>query len=272
MGINADDSVFDISLSSGTQSITTFGGSVTVAVPYSGKLPAGAWYLGADGREDLESRYDTATHMLSFDLPGHFSYYIVGFDDDEAWENSFTDISESDWFYGDVEYAVTRGLFTGSSADAFGPNTAMTRAMLVTVLGRLAGANPETDVTASFEDVPNGQYYTAYAAWAREEGIVSGMGGNKFSPNAAITRQDLAALLMRYSDSSGAQFPVTLRYAPFADEALVADYARAAAETLYSGGVITGKSGNLFDPRGNATRAEVAAVMHRFAEAIGQTE
>jgi hypothetical protein len=270
MYLGAEDSVFDISLSSGSQNISVFNGFMTVAVPYFGTLPAAAWYLGATGKEKLPSSYNATTNMLSFNLPGHFSYYVVGPDDEAAWTNPFADISDSDWFYDDAEYAVTHGLFTGSSADTFSPNATMTRAMLVTVLGRLAGADTETDAAPSFDDVPEGQYYTTYAAWAKEEGIVGGTGDNKFSPNAAITRQDLATVLLRYADAASKQFPVTLQYAPFADENLIANYAKTAAETLYAGGIINGKPGNIFDPRGNATRAEVAAVIHRFAEATLQ--
>jgi hypothetical protein len=274
MYLGADDSVFDISLSSGTQNITAFNGFMTISVPYAGTLPAAAWYLGETGKEKFESNYDASTNMLSFSLPGHFSYYAVGPDDEAAWENPFADVSESDWFYGDIEYAVTSGLFTGSSANAFDPNGTMTRAMLVTVLGRFAGANAdsETDSVGGFVDVPAGQYYTPYAVWAKEEGITDGTGNNKFSPDAAITRQDLATLLLRYANTTGKQFPVTLQYAPFADENQISDYARTAAETLYCGNIITGKPNNLFDPRGNATRAEVAAVMRRFAEAALQIE
>jgi hypothetical protein len=166
-----------------------------------------------------------------------------------------------------VEYAVTNNLFTGTSANAFSPNATMTRAMLVTVLGRLANADAGVYAASGFDDVAAGQYYTAYVAWAKENGIVNGTGDDKFSPNAEITRQDLATLLLRYSEFSGKQFPVTLQYARFSDEARISDYAKAAVETLYRGGIVSGKPGNVFDPGGSATRAETAAVLHRFAEA-----
>ena len=116
----------------------------------------------------------------------------------------------------------------------------------------------------SFGDVTAGQYYAAYAEWAKENGIVNGVGGGNFAPGAEITRQDLAVLLSRYAEFAGEQFPVTLQYATFADDDLIADYARIAVERLYCGGIVSGKPDNAFDPRGNATRAEVAAMLQRF--------
>ena len=183
----------------------------------------------------------------------------------DAWENPFDDVRESDWFYGDVEYAHANGLFAGTSATTFGPNAVMTRGMLVTVLGRLYGADQDAHATGGFGDVAAGQYYTAYVEWAKENGIVTGTGSG-FAPNAAITRQDLAVIVARYAEFADENFPVTLQYTIFADESDIADYAKNAVQTLYNGGVLNGKSGNNFDPRGSATRAELAAVLHRFIE------
>jgi hypothetical protein len=104
--------------------------------------------------------------------------------------------------------------------------------------------------------------------WAKQNGIVSGVGGNRFSPDAEITRQDLAVVITRYADFAEKQFPVTLQYAVFTDETDIAEYAKSAVQTLYCGGIVSGKPNNLFDPRGSATRAEVATVFHRFMEAI----
>jgi hypothetical protein len=272
--VKSGDTVVDISILSGTQNITAFDGLLTAAVPYSGQLPAGAWYLnGAGELEKLESTYDAATKTLSFKL-SHLSFYVVGYDEEaeenanaDAWSNLFTDVKSGDWFYGDVEYAVTNGLFAGTSTTAFSPNTAMTRGMLVTVLGRLHGVDTSGYTASGFDDVA-AQYYAPYIEWAKESGIVSGVGGNLFAPDAAIARQDLAAIIIRYAEFADRQFPVTLQYVTFADETDIADYAKNAAQTLYGGGIVSGKPGNLFDPKAGATRAEVAAILHRFAERI----
>ncbi|MDR1616239.1 MAG: S-layer homology domain-containing protein [Syntrophomonadaceae bacterium] len=185
----------------------------------------------------------------------------------DSWTNPFRDVSEADWFFGDVKYAVANGLFAGTSADTFSPNVPMTRGMLVTVLGRLYGADAGAYSASSFSDVEAGQYYAPYIEWAQQAGIVSGVGDNRFAPDVSISRQDLAALLMRYANFSQKQFPATRQFVTFADDAQIADYAKNSVRSLYNGGIISGKPNNVFDPRGSATRAEVAAMMHRFIEA-----
>jgi hypothetical protein len=115
-----------------------------------------------------------------------------------------------------------------------------------------------------FADVPEGQWYSDAVAWAYGAGIVSGIGDNRFAPDAEITRQDLAVMLARYADAMEAALPATRAAAAFADSGDVAGYAKDAAALLYSAGIVNGKPGNLFDPSGPATRAEVAAMLHRF--------
>jgi hypothetical protein len=179
--------------------------------------------------------------------------------------NPFRDVLESDWFYDDVVYVLANGLMNGTSATEFEPRSHMTRAMLVTVLHRLEGS-PAPGGGGSFDDVASGQWYSDAVAWASEIGVVNGVGGGRFAPNVEISRQDLAVILTRYADAAGKQFPVTLQYVTFADENSIADYAKNAVQTLYTGGIVNGKQDNAFDPRGSATRAEVAAMLHRFIE------
>ncbi|MDR1616016.1 MAG: S-layer homology domain-containing protein, partial [Syntrophomonadaceae bacterium] len=184
-----------------------------------------------------------------------------------AWSNPFEDVKNSDWFYDDVAFAHKNGLFAGVSASVFGPGAPITRGMFVTVLGRLYGADVNSYAANSFSDVQASRYYAPYIEWAKESGITSGVGDNKFAPDAAITRQDLAALLLRYAEYANKQFPVTRQFVTFADDAQIAGYAKNAVQTLYNGGIISGKPNDLFDPEGEATRAEVAAMLHRFIEA-----
>jgi hypothetical protein len=181
-----------------------------------------------------------------------------------SWTNPFTDVKESDWFFGDVRHVCENGLFTGMSATRFDPNAPMTRAMLVTVLGRLHGADENAGAPSGFDDVAADKYYTAHVTWAKENGIVNGVGGNRFAPDAEITRQDLSVILARYAEFANKQLADTVQYAAFADEAAIADYAKNAVRTLYCGGIVNGRPGNRFDPAGKATRAEVAAMLHRF--------
>jgi hypothetical protein len=182
-------------------------------------------------------------------------------------DNPFSDVRAADWFYADVEYAVKNGLFEGTSANAFSPNTSMTRGMIVTVLGRLYDADVSEYTDSGFSDVAAGQYYTAYVEWAKDNGIVNGVGDNMFAPNTAVSRQDFAVLLMRYADFAQKQFPTTRQFSVFEDDADIADYAKNAIQTLYNGGIINGVGGNAINPQGSATRAEVAAMLHRFIEA-----
>jgi uncharacterized repeat protein (TIGR02543 family) len=269
--IKPGDVIFDISILSGGQNITRFDGRITVSAPYGETLPAGAWYLtDAGAREKTESSYSAANKTLSFVLP-HLSFYIVGFDEESQgasmWSNPFTDVKEGDWFYGDVEYAIANGLLNGTETNTFSPQTPMTRGMLVTVIGRLHGADASGYTANSFDDVAAAQYYAPYIEWAKQNGIVSGVGGNTFAPDAPVARQDLAAIISRYAEFAGKQIPAALQYLAFADEADIAGYAKAATQTLYRGGMIVGKPDNFFDPKGSTTRAEVAALLHRFTKA-----
>jgi hypothetical protein len=143
----------------------------------------------------------------------------------------------------------------------------MTRGMLVTVLGRLAGIDTAKYPNSTFGDVAAGQYYAPYIEWAQQNGIVSGIGANKFAPEDNITREQMAAVLWHYAQYAGIKLPATKAYPAFADEADIAGYAQDAVAALVKAGIISGKPYNLLDPQGNATRAEVAAMLHRFITA-----
>ncbi|MDR2087729.1 MAG: S-layer homology domain-containing protein [Clostridiales Family XIII bacterium] len=180
---------------------------------------------------------------------------------------AFDDVRAGDWFYDDVARVCESGLMNGTSAALFSPHAPMTRGMLVTVLGRFCGADESVYAVSGFGDVPAGRYYTAYVAWAAENGIVAGVGGGAFAPNAHISRQDLATLLLRCADFTGRELPAARSGVAFADAARTAGYARAAVNALAAAGIVNGKSGGNFDPQGRATRAEVAAILHRFIKA-----
>jgi hypothetical protein len=156
---------------------------------------------------------------------------------------------------------------TGTAADKFSPNAHATRGMIVTMLFRLAAPAKGADTT-DFTDVPLDKYYSDAVAWAAENEIVGGIGGGRFAPDDNITRQDLAVILTRYAEYQGFTLAAAREYAAFSDDSTVSDYARAAVEACYRAGIISGKPGNLFDPKGEATRAEVAAMLHRFALAM----
>jgi hypothetical protein len=178
----------------------------------------------------------------------------------------FKDIKTTDWFCEDVEYAIKNGLFNGLSADTFGPSAPMTRGMIVTVLGRLGGVSEGSYKDSGFSDVTQGQYYTAYAEWAKANGIVNGVGDNMFAPNGNVSRQDFAVILSRYAKLSKLNIKATRQSIVFFDGEDIADYAKQAVQELYRGEIINGVGAAAFNPTGNATRAEVAAMLRRFIE------
>ncbi|MDR1193079.1 MAG: S-layer homology domain-containing protein [Peptococcaceae bacterium] len=185
-----------------------------------------------------------------------------------VFENQFADVRAGNWFFDDVGFAYTNGLFAGTGAAAFSPNAPMTRGMLVTVLGRLHGIDTSGLKNGTFSDVDAAAYYAAYVEWAREAGVVSGVGGNNFAPGAPISRQDLAVILHNYMRFADKELPRKREYGGFIDDGDIVAYAREAVSVLYRSGVIGGKPGNLFDPKGPATRAEAAAMLRRFIIAV----
>jgi hypothetical protein len=179
----------------------------------------------------------------------------------------FRDVPKSAWYYDDVRYVVNRGLFTGTTTDLFSPLDPTTRGMLVTVLYRLAG-EPEVHVSSPFTDVSNNKYYASAIAWASQNGIVNGVSKTLFEPDRNISRQELAAILIRYAQYARLNLDPIRGGEHFADDAEIGKWAAAYVDELYKAGVVNGKNNNLFDPKGEALRAEVAAMLHRFLENV----
>jgi len=209
------------------------------------------------------------THTIVFDMnQGADPTLTLTISEETPWVNPFTDVFEGDWFYDDVKFVHQNGLFAGTSANTFSPQMPMTRGMVVTVLGRLAGIDLADYSGVSFDDVDTAQWYAPHVKWAAEMGIVSGVGNNNYAPDSDISRQDLAVILYNYAVKMGITLPETETAADFDDGTDIASYAAAAVTAMQKAGVISGKPGNVFDPQGIATRAEVAAMLHRFVEAV----
>ena len=179
------------------------------------------------------------------------------------WENPFTDVKESDWFYENVRYAYENKLFSGVSDTVFAPNTEMTRAMLVTVLYRAEG-EPAVAKNIPFADINMSEYYANAVIWASANGIVKGYDENTFAPGDNITREQIAAIMERYADFKGSDTTQTGDLSQFTDEAEISDWARENVAWAVGAGLISGKGNGILDPLGNATRAEVAAILQRF--------
>jgi len=176
----------------------------------------------------------------------------------------FDDVHAGDWFYDDVVYVYENSLMNGTGASKFSPDSSLTRGMIVTILGRQSGVDQSSYPSCVFRDVDNKIYYAPYIEWGRQNDIVLGVGNNEFEPDRAVTRQELTAIIHRYADFAGFTLPETRPYVQFLDEKDIAAYAKDPVVALFSAGVINGKQGNLFDPTGTATRAEAAAMLHRF--------
>jgi hypothetical protein len=223
------DIVYEITLVSDGVEIHEFEGTIEVSVPYTGKLPVKAWFLGEQGKSDkIDGIYNAEDGTFTFKVP-HLSLYVVGPDDET-----------------DMEYMVRTGLMTGFSDGSLRPENPVTRGQLVTILYRLSGK-------------PTG--YENAIDWALQTGIVTGYSDGSFRPGLAITRQQFAAILYRYAKGETTSIQL-----PFGDSSQVSNYAKNAVAWCYENGIINGKSDGSFDPFGVATRAQTAAMIRRFAE------
>lgn len=173
--------------------------------------------------------------------------------------SGFQDVGQNDWFASAVRYVTGKSLMNGKSTTAFAPNENMSRAMLATVLYRMSGETAEAD--SSFRDVSSSAYYAAAVNWASSEGIVNGTGADAFSPNASITREQLAAMLYRYAGEPS----VSADLSAYTDTVDISSYASKAVEWCVAKGILSGKSATRLAPQDTATRAECAAMLQRFA-------
>lgn len=183
-------------------------------------------------------------------------------------ETKFNDVSANDWFASAVDYVTGKGMMNGTADNTFSPKANTTRGMIVTVLYRLE--NQPSTSAASFTDVASGAYYANAVAWANANGIVSGYGSGKFGPNDKVTREQLAAILYRYAQYKKYDVSVgeDTNILSYDDAQSISSYAIPAIQWACGAGVVTGKSGSKLDPKGNATRAEVAAMLMRFCENV----
>ena len=210
-----------------------------------------------------KSSYDTSLKAVVFET-GHFSVYGVGYKNPAP---AFTDI-HNHWAADNILFAASRGLLSGTSDTTFSPNTGMTRGMFVTALGRLAGINPDSYKTGKFTDVKADAYYAPYVNWAAQNGIVEGVTATTFAPDSNINREQMAVIMANYAKKLGYDLPKTLQAVTFADNAQISSWAKNAVRAMQQAGILAGKNGNKFDPKGTATRAEVATILRRFVEIV----
>lgn len=179
----------------------------------------------------------------------------------------FGDVKTADWFYNDVKYVYEKGMMAGTAADVFAPNATTTRAMIVTILYRLEGS-PAVTGTGAFVDVPAGQWYTDAVNWAAANQIVKGTSATTFAPNDSITREQMAAILYRYAQYKGYDVTKKADLSGYSDNSQVSAYAKDALAWANAAKLINGVTNTTLVPQGNATRAQVSAILHRFCDGV----
>lgn len=179
----------------------------------------------------------------------------------------FGDVKTADWFYNDVKYVYEKGMMAGTAADVFAPNATTTRAMIVTILYRLEGS-PAVTGTSAFVDVPAGQWYTDAVNWAAANQIVKGTSATTFAPNDSITREQMAAILYRYAQYKGYDVTKKADLSGYSDNGQISAYAKDALAWANAAKLINGVTNTTLAPQGNATRAQVSAILHRFCDGV----
>ena len=246
------------------------GHTISVRLPYTpakGEQAGNLYAVYVDNAGKVEwitrSSYDASQKAVVFET-GHFSVYGVGY---KTFVPAFTDIT-GHWAADNILFVASRGLLSGTSDTTFSPNSGMTRGMFVTALGRLAGINPDSYKTGKFTDVKANAYYAPYVNWAAQTGIVEGVTATTFAPDTNINREQMAVIMKNYAAKLGYDLPQTLKAVTFADNTQISSWAKDAVKSMQQAGILTGKNGNKFDPKGIATRAEVATVLRRFVEIV----
>mgnify|MGYP000182727316 CR=1 FL=1 len=184
---------------------------------------------------------------------------------ESAWENPFTDVDEAAWYFDAVRYVFENGLLQGTSDTLFSPDLTTTRAMIVTVLWRMA-EEPVINYAMTFDDVSEGLWYSEAVRWAAGEGIVTGYDDTRFGPNDAVTREQLAAMLYRYAVSQGRDVSVgeDTNILSYADAFSVSEYAVSALQWACGEGIVTGRDDGTLSPQDSALRSEFSAMLMRF--------
>ena len=242
-----------INLLSGGGSVTVRSGSLIdvtdgTVLP-AGKLPAGHRCIAA---KDAYAVF-TAAQDSRLSLTG------------TAVVSQYRDSAPTQWYGSAVDYAAVRALMNGTGEGTFSPESTLTRAMFVTILGRMAGVNAADWPGTSFTDVPTNTWFSAYVQWGAKNGIVNGIGGGQFAPNSPVTREQMAVLITRYADAAGYDLPrgVSVR-AYFQDAARISDWAGESVERMRVTGLLNGDDLGNFNPANGATRAEAATVFMRL--------
>ncbi|MCI8415860.1 MAG: hypothetical protein HFF00_09565 [Ruminiclostridium sp.] len=251
------DSGYQLTVTANGQNVSSVSGGVTMTVPHDDCAPGTvAVLVKEDGTREIIRKSLAGEDSVTVPLDGSAQIELV----DNS--KSFQDVTGSSWEKDAVDFVSSHELFNGTSTDTFSPDTAMTRGMVAQVLHNLEG-NPAQSVSGVFTDVDGNIWYAQAVSWAADQGIVSGYGDGQFGAGDSVSRQDLAVILFRYSGSPETQ-EKTL---DFTDAGAVSDYAKQALTWAVEEGILNGKGGGVLDPKGQATRAQVAQMLLNYMAA-----
>ncbi len=271
MAVIGDRPAYNLTVSysgnGGGGTVSGFGGGVAeVSFPYTpgaNEAVSGLYAVYVDAQGNAQpvagSAYDPASGSVIFSA-AHFSVYAVGYTAPGA---RFTDVA-SHWGLDDIDYIAGRGVLTGTSETTFSPDAAMTRGMLATALGRLAEVDTKAYASSSYSDVKADSVFLPYIEWASREGVMTGVGNGRFEPNRVVTREEIAVILADYAGAVGYTLPVLHEPLAYEDVSLIDSACEDAVKAMQQAGIMTGVGGSRFSPKGNATRAEVSAMLHRY--------
>jgi len=249
----------------GNERISNFEGNATIAIPFVPTTPAEdhdlltVYHLQDNGniREMVGAGYHGSQMIFT---TNHFSLFFV-----TEWINPFVDVARDAWHFRSVRFAFSNNLMVGTGGTTFSPDMELTRAMIVTILWRMAGSQASANNNA-FSDVGTGQWYSAAVAWASENDIVSGMGNGRFAPADVATREQFATILRNYARSQGIDTTSDSFISEFTDTYAVSSWAMDAMQWANANGIISGRTLTTLVPRGMATRAETATMIRQFVE------
>ncbi|WP_141505631.1 S-layer homology domain-containing protein [Paenibacillus luteus] len=251
-----------VSLKADGEVLAGWAGKVVVKVPYR-KQPGESdehlvVYRIEDGRRSVEPFAAMKDDEIVFVSRGSFTYE-VGLN-----RKTFEDTT-SHWSRSNIEFTTARGWFTGVDAVRFAPNETMTRGMLVTVLGRMLGMQRDADF--DYKDVDADAYYAPYIAYATANGIVQGIGGSLFAPDRKVTREEMGHIIARFLEHARVSLSPAAAIKPFEDDSDIAAWAASSIRHLQGAGILNGREGHTYDPRGMVTRAEAAKVIRFIIDA-----
>lgn len=247
-----------VTISANGKPVNSFDGVVTISIPYAknaAEINENVVVYYMDGNNKVLIPNAILVDGKIVVASQYAATFVVGYN-----PNTFTDITNH-WAKRNIDFVTARELFSGVTNDTFAPNETITRGMLVTVLGRLYNAETAGQ-TASFTDVSVDKYYAPYIAWANESDIVNGIGNGKFEPDQALTREELAKIIVSYANFAKINLVSTNAEQVFTDEEAISSWALASVKKMQAAGIIEGKSNNVFHAKGTATRAEVAKILN----------